>query len=154
MDGRIQILRNAPEAAFFLQTGRKNQRKREYAGIGISRFHKLRRLRNIFAENESVFYRIVHPAFAQRLFSCSPVGRMQWIRDGYFINGWLAQDCKTLAYIQAGIVSYPQNDFPNRVQIGATRDGEPFGFEFSRVLDVGREKNVKRRAIFDLRKEI
>ncbi len=76
------------------------------------------------------------------------------IGDGYFPDGRIAQSRKPVADIHARITSYPQHNFSDCVQISAARRRKPFGLEFSRILDVRGEKDVKWRAVFDLRKEI
>ena len=76
------------------------------------------------------------------------------VRNRDLLNTRVKQNLEAPFQVELRIVGYPQHDLPRGVAIQSSRFGQPGGFESLRVLDIGREEQVERRAILDLGEKV
>ena len=90
----------------------------------------------------------------QRGHRGAAVRRMLRVGDGDAADARIGQHRQAAPDVDAGIVPRPQHELPVAYSIEAVAFGEPGLLELLRVVDVGGEEDVERRAVLNLREEV
>src|SRR5712692_6528462 len=151
---RMHLRRNLP-ALPFAHCWRNRQRQRHNPRLRVSRLHKLRRLRNIFAVHQLGIDGFVDSRLLQRRYCRASVRRMLRIRDRNLLDARIEQGLPSVFLdIHIRIRGRPNHDSPNSVFVEGPRLREACRVQLFRILDVRGKEQIEGRPILQLRKKV
>ena len=152
--GGYQDVRNLGVGAGILERWGQGERQRNQADVGAAGLGELGGLRDVFPEDELLPHAIVESFSAQGRHGGAPIRRMLWVRDGDPANASVGQHGQAAPDVDAGIVRVQSTRRPAAYSVEAAAFGQAGALEPPGIVDVGREEDVERRAILNLREEV